>query len=197
MTATAAMNGPSTDRTRFSRDLDSIREKLLQMTGIADEMLTDAVEALLSQNASLGEVVIGRDDAIDDLDRQIDQEVLLLLTTEQPVACFSLRFLSATLKVTTDLERIGDHAVNIALSAQRMAEDGIGYESLMDVRKSLQIARGMLGDALQAFTQHDPRLATAVIERDDEADILYREAQRELRAAMQSEDSAPRDRDRP
>jgi phosphate transport system protein len=172
---------PTTTRRRFDQELDGIRSKLLSMSDAADQMLLGAVRALITQDTVAAESVIAQDEIIDDLDREVEALVLLLLATQQPVVGSDLRFLSATLKVIADLERIGDHAVNVAKTTRRMAADGISYEPFVDFERFTQIAHGMLKDALRAFVKHDADLAHEVITRDDEADVLYREAQRELR----------------
>ncbi len=182
---TMTLDRPTTTRRRFDHELDSIRAKLLSMSEIADQMLAGAVQALMTQNIEVAAAVIERDELIDTLDREIEAIVLLLLATQQPVVGSDLRFLSATLKVITDLERIGDHAVNIAKTTRRMTADGIGYEPSADFPRFIKIAHRMLTDALRAFTEHDAELAHDVIARDDEADVLYREAQRELRKTSQ------------
>lgn len=174
-------NRPTTTRRRFDLELDAIRAKLLSMSETADQMLVQSVQALMAQNVEAAQAVIERDEVIDTLDREVEAAVLLLLATQQPVVGSDLRFLSATLKVIADLERIGDHAVNIARTTRRMAADAIGYEPFADFPRFIEIAQRMLSDALRAFVDHDAELAHDVIARDDEADVLYREAQRELR----------------
>jgi phosphate transport system protein len=177
---TATLERPARTRRRFDHELDALRAKLLLMSDAADSMLADSVSALMTQDTDAARAVIERDEVIDDLDREIEASALLLLATQQPVVGSDLRFLSAVLKVIADLERIGDHAVNIAKTTQRMAADRISYEPLVDFPRFIEIAQRMLNDSLHAFVAHDPGLAHAVIERDDEADVLYREAQREL-----------------
>jgi phosphate transport system protein len=191
---TMILEKPTATRRRFDQELDSIRSKLLSMSDTADQMLLGAVRALIAQDTAAAESVIARDEVIDDLDREIEALVLLLLATQQPVVGSDLRFLSATLKVIADLERIGDHAVNVAKTTRRMAADGISYEPLVDFERFIQISHGMLKDALRAFIEHDANLAHEVIARDDEADVLYREAQRELRKTVlpgSDEDQSP------
>jgi len=182
---TMTLDRPAATRRRFDHELDAIRAKLAAMGEIADQMLMGAVQALMTQNIEAAEAVIERDELIDTLDREIEAIVLLLLATQQPVVGSDLRFLSATLKVIADLERIGDHAVNIAKTTRRMTADGIKYEPFVDLPRFSEIAHRMLSDALRAFIEHDSDLAHDVIARDDEADILYREAQRELRKTSQ------------
>jgi len=171
-------------RIRFGMEIEYLRERLVLMGSTADEMVTAAVEALLTQNAEVIETVINRDTAMDDLDREVEADALLMLATRQPVVGSDLRFVSATLKAITDLERIGDLAVNIARTAQRMAEDGIRYEAVTDLRRFGGIAQRMLRESMDAIVRHDSDLARDVIDSDDEADVMYREAQRELRRLM-------------
>ncbi len=169
---------------------------MLSMGEAAGQMLKGSVQALITQDIALAEAVINRDEIIDNLDREVEASVLLLLATQQPVVGSDLRFLSATLKVIADLERIGDHAVNISKTTRRMAADGLGYEPLVNFARFFEIADRMLTDAMRSFVAHDASLARDVIARDDEADVLYREAQRELRKTAsplseESSDSCP------
>lgn len=176
----------TTVRRRFDQEIETLRWRLQEMGTTADAMLGGAVEALQTQNLEVAETVINQDNIIDDLDRDIEAEALLLLATQQPVVGSDLRFVSATLKAITDLERIGDHTVNVAKTAQRMAHEEIRYEAgLVDFPRFVAIARRMLAGAIQAMVHHDTALAYEIIDMDDQADVLYREAQRDLRKAMQ------------
>ena len=179
----AAMERPTRADDSFGRQANAIRDRLLVMSEIADQMLLSSVQALLGQNAASAAVVIEQDDRLDALEVQVEDEVFHLLETP-PVADSDLRFLSSALKIATDLERIGDHAVNIAKSTQRMAANDVGSESVVDFCWFVGIAREMLRDSMRAFIGRDIALARAVIEQDDEADVFYSEAQRELRRDM-------------
>ena len=167
----------------FRSETNAIRDRLQIMSGTASEMLLRAVGALLRQDTTVAAAVIEQDDRLDALEVQIEDDLFELLETATAQGS-DLRFLSSALKVVTDLERIGDHAVNIAKSTQRMASDGVGSESVVDFYWFVGIACEMLADSMRAFVGGNTALAHAVIARDDEADVFYSEAQRELRRAM-------------
>ena len=179
----ATMERPTIAGDWFRPQVDTICDHLLEMGEIAGQMLSSSVEALLRLDTAAAAAVIEQDDRLDDLEVQIEDDLFRLLEATQ-VEGSDLRFLSSALKVVTDLERIGDHAVNIAKATQRMAAGGVGSETVVDFYWSVGIAREMLRDSLRAFIGGDAALARAVIERDDEADVFYSETQRELRRAM-------------
>jgi phosphate transport system protein len=174
-----------TVRKRFCDGIELLRQQLSAMATQADEMLGGAVEGLIAGNLEVAETVVERDRDIDVLYRAVEREALLLLATQQPVVGSDLRFVHAALKTITDMERIGDLAVNIARTTQRMADESIAYEHVADLRRFAHVGQWMLRDAIQAMMDHDCALARDVVERDDEADALYRDAQQSLRQAMQ------------
>jgi phosphate transport system protein len=109
---------------------------------------------------------------------------LRLLALQQPVMAYDLRFVGSAMKVVTDFERIGDHAVNIAKVAHRIRYAGIAYEPIVDFPRFQDIVCRMLADVTVAFANRDTMAAEAVIALDDEADVFYKETVRELRLAM-------------
>lgn len=176
-------------RTRFDAKLDEVRQSIIAMGGACEEMLSDSLRALINQDLSLVETILRKDDEVDALERTIVQESLYLLALQQPVMATDLRFVSMAMKATTDIERIGDHCVNIAKTARRMSADNILFVPLVDIERLGQIAIRMLHDTVTAFVQHDVEKAREIIENDDEADVLYREFQRELRTVLQSDEA--------
>ncbi len=182
----------ATGRTRFDLRMDGVRESLVAMGGTCEEMLRDALTALVQQDLALVKDVLRRDDEVDAFEQSIEKQSLSLLTLQQPVLARDLRFVSMALKATTDIERIGDHCVNIAKTARRMNQDHIVFEALVDIERLGQIAITMLHDTIDAFVRNDEEKAREVVQHDDEADVLYGEFQRELRTMMLSgEPGAP------
>jgi len=180
----AALHG----RIRFETALESVRAQFVAMGAATGAMVRDAAHALMTGNDALAASVVARDREVDELDRAIEAEALLLLATQQPVVASDLRFLATILKAITDLERIGDHAVNIAQVARRLIKAREPFDpGLADVAWFAATADQMIADTLRAFATRDLALAQTVIERDDEADIFYKETQRELRRRMQDE----------
>jgi phosphate transport system protein len=163
--------------------LNAIKEKLLTMGVSAEGMVRDALRALTQQDVALADDVIARDDAIDTLDIEVETACLKLMATRIADPA-QRRMVGGALKIATDIERIADHAVDIAGVARRMSNEAI-YKPLVDIPRLGDIARRMLRDALDAFVALDPALAAAVIASDDEADALYARMRRELAVALQ------------
>ncbi len=156
----------------FHDELSELKNKLLIMSGEAQAALDAAVEAVLKRDAGLAARVIAGDSAIDALELEIEDMVLRLLATQQPMAR-DLRLLMAATKIANDLERVGDHAVNIAQSAEQLlAHRPITPEpELVEMARQ---ARAMLSGALDAFVRGDPALGREICRRDDAVDALHR-----------------------
>ena len=163
-------------------DLTLLRGKLLEMGAAAEELVRDAVRALTQQDAALAKQVILRDDLIDELETQI--EVLCLRLMTQPLAISNFRLVGAALKAITDIERIGDHAVDISRVAQRMQREMI-YKELVDIPQMGEVVCRMLNATLNAFVSSDFKLASTVLTSDPQFDALCSRTQAELHVAMQ------------
>ena len=155
----------------FHDELGHLKVRLLTMSGEAEAALGLAVEALLERDvAKAGEVIAG-DRAIDEMEMEIEEHAVNLLALQQPMAR-DLRMLTSALKIANDLERVGDHAVNIAQSTQRLAEArSIAPEP--ELVEMARLAREMLSDALEAFVRGDAQGGRAVCRRDDQVDALH------------------------
>ena len=167
MTAT-----PATPAHRhFHDELSELKVRLLTMSGEAQEALGEAVDALLQRDADKASTVINGDSDIDNLELEIEEAVIRLLATQQPMAR-DLRLLTAAMKIANDLERVGDHAVNIAQSAERLlAHRPIAPEP--EIVEMARQARRMLADALEAFVRADAQSARDICKRDDSVDALH------------------------
>jgi phosphate transport system protein len=157
---------------RFERELESLKTALIKMASVVEENVSAAVQALLKDQNDLARRVIASDERVNALEVENDNAVMDLLALQQPVAG-DLRFILAALKINNDLERIGDHAVNIAESAETLAKTGDAHP-LLEIPKMCEIVRGMLKDAIDSFISLDPKLARSVLERDDLIDELNR-----------------------
>jgi phosphate transport system protein len=166
----------------FSERLESLRRQLITMGAKAESQIAKAIEALVDGDAAKARAVIEGDKEIDQLEIRIDEDAVDLLATQQPVAG-DLRLLVSALKINADLERIGDHAVNIAEAAERMAEKR-PFKPWIDIPYMAEIARGMLQDSLDAFVRRDAALALAVCKRDDLLDEKNKSIIRELLTYM-------------
>lgn len=166
----------------FSEQLDFLRQQLILMGAEAESQIRLAVEALVTADVDKANAVIARDPVVDQMEVRNEEAVVSLLALQQPVAV-DLRFLVAALKINNDLERIGDHAVNIAEGAVRMA--GMRpFKPWIDVPHMAEIARTMLKRALDAFVRRDAALALQVCKEDDVLDQKHRSIIRELLTYM-------------
>src|SRR5439155_7023573 len=139
------------------RELAALKEQLLRMGGSAEAIVQKAIGALRRRDADLVRQVYDDDHAIDRLEVEIEERCLRLLALQQPLAG-DLRFITAALKVSNDFERVGDHAVNIAGGAERLA--GLpALKPLVDIPRLATLATGMLREALNAFVRHDAEAA--------------------------------------
>lgn len=156
--------------TRFDEELIHLKEMVLKMGAMVERSIKDSVRSLVERDDKLAKAVIERDHQINTLDVQIDEECIRLIALMQPMAG-DLRFLTTAMKITTDLERMGDNAVNIAERALELNREPV-LKPYIDIPHMSQIAQGMTRDALDAFVRRDKKLAMDVIMRDDEVDDL-------------------------
>lgn len=169
-------------RLQFGEQLEALRHRMLEMGSAADNMVGLAVRSLTEQNIELAETVIAADDEIDRLDIEIETECMRLIALQAPVAR-DLHLVGTALKAITDLERIGDHAVDIAKVARKLARDTF-FQPLVDIPRMATHVRQMLRDAMAAFVNHDLGLVEKVVEDDDDVDILFHQLRDELHAVM-------------
>src|SRR6185295_13360749 len=158
---------------RLDQDLDRVRQSLLKMGGLVEGMVAKATKSLLERNNDLSTEVIEGDRDVDHLEIEIDEACHLILGTKQPTAV-DLRFLVAVMKINSDLERIGDSAVNIAQSVLQL-NDQPTLKPYIDLPHLSELVQAMVRKSLDAFVRRDARLAQAVCRRDDEVDALYKQ----------------------
>lgn len=165
--------------------LNMLRALLLEMGVAAEEMVADAVDALRRQDLALAADVVARDDQVDQLDVAIES-LCLRLMARRIDSPSDLRLVGTAMKIVTDIERIADHAVDIAKVAQRLGDEAI-YKPLVDIPRLAEIARTMLRESLDAFVGHDLPQVQRVIAADDDADALYGRMRRDLAAILQND----------
>lgn len=175
-------------RQSFRDELAALEQELLHMGTLTGAMLGDAVEAIHQNDVTLAETVLTQDDVIDKMDRQIEAQCIRLLALQQPMAR-DLRQVESTLKIITDLERIGDHAVDIAKIARKLTQEFSLKAPLVDVGPLAEIARAMLAQSLQSLVRHDLPLAAQVCDDDDKADVAFKSLRDELLELTQAEPS--------
>ena len=157
----------------LQNDLESIKKKVLIMGGLVEEALRSSATSIVARNPDLAEQVIEQDANVDKLQLELDDLCLKVLALHQPVAA-DLRFITAILKITNDLERIGDLAVN--LSKRALLLKGIPKsEDPVDIERMVDAASTMLRDSLDSLVRGDSKLARAVCTRDDVVDDMLRE----------------------
>ncbi len=162
----------SLEQRHFHDELSQVKARLLTMSGEAEAALGAAVEALIDRDHKKAEAVIAGDRALDQMEIEIEEMCLSLLALQQPMAK-DLRMLVAAFKISNDVERVGDHAVNIAQSAMRVGP-ARAVTPEPEIREMARLARGMLSDALEAFVRGDSSAARELVKRDDEVDTLHR-----------------------
>ena len=166
----------------FQEELGVLQERLLAMGGFAEERVRESVLGLASRDAALVDRVLAGDEPINDLHIEIDDRCFKLLALHQPMAA-DLRAIVAAVKINTDLERVGDLAVNIAEAAKRYLLHA-PVKPLIDIPRMGDIAQRMLRDALDAFVRRDVALAESVLAADDALDALKSQIFRELLTYM-------------
>lgn len=156
----------------FDEEIKKLQEALLKMGSIVEEMLYQAIESLVKQDVKLADEVIKKDDKVDELNIKIEEKCINLIALQQPMAR-DLRFIAAVLKIITDVERIGDHCVDIAKFGKQIMDEPL-FKPLVDIPKMADLVRKMLRDALQAFVQRDPEKIKQIVLDDDEIDHLHK-----------------------
>ncbi len=155
----------------YEAELTALRERLLEMGGLVEAAIADSVRAIVERDAALAEQVIRKDRTVNRMEVEIDGACRRILALRQPAAS-DLRFITTALKIVTDLERMGDLAVNIARRAIDLAQ-APALQPLHDLGRLAALSEAALAKALDAFVTADPAKAEEVLEADDHLDALY------------------------
>lgn len=166
----------------FVQDLEALKTNLIRMGSFAEQAIADAIRALLERRKDLAQQVVSQDQQINSYEILIDDAVVDLLALQQPVAT-DLRFILAASKINNDLERIGDHAVNIAESALLCIELP-PMKPLVDITQMAQITKGMLRDAIDGFIHSNATICKAVLRNDDIIDNLNKKVVHDMVETM-------------
>jgi phosphate transport system protein len=169
-------------RIRFHQGLDDLREKMLGMSGMAEQAVDRAVRAYLNGDLSLAEEVYRSEHDINRTEKDIDELAFDLLAMQQPMAV-DLRFILAVIKINADLERVGDQAVNIAQRTRSQPASDLPF----DLPRMASLARTMVHQAIQAFVARDAELARTILGSDDAVDDINTEAHRTMQQAIQTQ----------
>jgi len=171
----------------FEHDLGELKERLLWMGSLAERAVHQSVQALLEADEPLAEQVVKEENAINEMQIEVDDRAVRLLALHQLMAA-DLRFVLAVSRINADLERIGDQAVNIAQSAQRIVRHP-RVKPYVDLPRLGELAEGMVRDSLNAVVRQDVELAKSVLARDDQVDTLRDQIFRELLTYMMENSS--------
>ncbi|HET9568277.1 MAG TPA: phosphate signaling complex protein PhoU [Vicinamibacterales bacterium] len=166
----------------FREELEALQSRLLEMGGLAEERVRAALHGLVQRDPAVINKVLSGDEPVNQLHIEVDNRCFRLLALHQPMAT-DLRAIVAAVKINTDLERVGDLAVNIAEAGKRY----IGHapvKQLIDIPQMGDIAQAMLRDALDAYVKRDSELATKVLNEDDRLDSLKAQVFRDLLTHM-------------
>ncbi len=170
-----------TDR-RYEEELNALHHHILEMGGLVEKQIVNAITALVRRDSELARQTIARDHAVNRMDVEIDELCIRLLALHQPAAR-DLRLITTGLKITTDLERIGDMAENICERALELNEEP-QLKPFIDIPQMADIAQRMLRQSLDAFVREDTELALKVCAEDDTIDALTDQLFRELLSYM-------------
>jgi phosphate transport system protein len=172
-------------RTAYHQALDNARLDVVRLGALTLDAIRSATHALERRDGSLAARVIAGDDEIDDTRRRVEAACIELIWKQQPVAS-ELRAIAGALQIVTDLERIGDYAVDISKNAIKLIDVPVRPASV-EIGQIAAVAQTMLADAMRAYREGDAAAADSVIERDDEVDQLYRSGIEALQTEMQAD----------
>lgn len=164
---------------KFNEELEAVRSKVLQMGGLVEKQLADALHALLNGDQALAKQVVENDRLVNNLEVEIDEECTRILARRQPAAS-DLRLVMAVIKTISDLERIGDEAERAGRMAETELRGVLSEEIRNEVDFMGQLVRQMLRQVLDAFARIDTDLAAEVIARDEKVDLKYNAITRQL-----------------
>jgi phosphate transport system protein len=166
----------------FDREIEHLKQLLLRMGAMVEESMSESIRALLQRDSDAAQRVIDADNAIDRMELEIDQHTIELIAMMQPAAV-DLRFVAAAMKITPELERVADLAVDVCERAIELNREP-PLKPLLDIPSLARIAQEMVRQSLDAFVRRDAALAREVIARDDEVDRLTEQSFRELLTSM-------------
>lgn len=169
-------------KSQFTEQLDKLEKRVIEMGTLVETQLGETIDALTRADTDLARKVIADDKKIDEMEMQIDEDVLSLLALHQPVA-FDLRDILGISKINGDLERIGDHAQNIAESALTIGKKDANLTA-GNIPRMCEVAKGMLRDSIDSFIHKNVELALSVCRRDDEIDNLNKHLFADILAGM-------------
>ena len=164
---------------RFNEDLESIKSEMLEMGGMVAQQVAEAVDALSNADSELADQVLRVEKDIDRREMELDEHATLIIAKRQPAAS-DLRMVMSVIRIARDLERIGDEACKIAKMAIALTDEGTAPRGYTEIRHIANAVRKMLNDALDAYTRFDVKSAMETLAEDEQVDMDYRTAIREM-----------------
>ncbi|HEY3314336.1 MAG TPA: phosphate signaling complex protein PhoU [Bacillota bacterium] len=174
-------------RESFDRELQVLQKDLLKMGMVAEDMVHKSLQALANRDVALADAVMSMDDEVDRLNLEIESKCLRLIALQQPMAK-DLRTIAAAMKIITDVERVGDYAVDIAKEAVKLADRPL-FKPLIDIPKMAELVQKMLRESLEGFVTRDLNLIHQMIRDDDGVDHLFKSLFEELIQFMERDSS--------
>ena len=166
----------------FDQQLGTLRKNLIQMASMVETAIANAVKSLIERDSELARLVVQSDEQVDALELEIDKQCVDLLALRQPLA-IDLRFITSSIKITNNLERMGDLAVNIAERVIPLSQEP-QLKPLIDIPRMATITQTMVKDSIDAFVNRDTELARSVYQRDSTVDAMNDQIFRELLTYM-------------
>lgn len=177
--------GDTVTRTEYVQQLQELRAAVVELASMVDKAIAGAIEALKDQDVARARAIVAADRTINDLRWQTEEQALLVIATQAPIAR-DLRTVAAVIHIITDLERMGDHATGIARIVIETAHEPL-LKPLIDLPRMADLTRAMLSDSITAFIAGDAAAARAIAARDDVVDRLYDQIYRELLTYMMAD----------
>ena len=165
-------------RNYFDRELQDLQLALIKMSSVVEELLINSITALKKQDQTMAKSVIDSDDIVDQMENEIEDKCLKLIALQSPAAK-DLRIIATAMKIITDLERIADHAVDIAKITLKLINETYMKE-LIDIPRMGELVSRMVKDCIDAYVNQDTEKALAISKVDDEVDAIYNQVFREL-----------------
>lgn len=166
----------------YNRELKSLRDGVVQLSSMVDKAIARSTDALRAQDVDLASKVIESDQEINDLRWNLEDQALMLIATQAPMAG-DLRSIAAAIQIVSELERMGDHAAGNAKIVLATADEP-PLKPLVDIPRMSDVARSMLTDSISAYINQDANLARRTVDRDDDVDELNNQVYRELLTYM-------------
>lgn len=166
----------------FDSHLEGLHDDLLRMGSMVEKQIHNCIKALAEQDLELAQKVIDNDEIVDDMQKEIENRAIKLIAMQQPLAV-DLRTIFTTTKIVTDLERIADHAVDIAKVVKRLKNDKY-IKSLIDIPKMGELVKEMIKESLDAYIEGNTENAYKTCRKDDDIDAIYKQVFSELLLMM-------------